>query len=67
MPNKSGAMPMLAIVTIIAARLTTAVKSATISTAKYFPSRSCIRGTGDATSISSVPRSRSPAVRSIAG
>ena len=29
--------------------------------------RSCMRGTGEAMSVSSVPRSRSPAVRSIAG
>ena len=51
----------------MAARLTTAVNKATVNTATYLASKSCMRGTGDAISVSSVPRSRSPAVKSIAG
>ena len=58
---------MLCTVIVMAAKFTTAVSSATVSTATYLANSSPNRGTGAAISISSVPRSRSPAVRSIAG
>ena len=66
-PNSDVASPVLWTVIVIAARFTSAVSRATVSTAAYFASSSPNRGTGAAISISSVPRSRSPAVRSIAG
>ena len=66
-PNSDTLSPVLCAVIAMPARFTSAVNSATASTATYFASNSPTRGTGAAISISSVPRSRSPAVRSIAG
>ena len=51
----------------MAVRLIRAVMIATVSTATYLANNNPNRGTGAATRISSVPRSRSPAVRSMAG
>ena len=66
-PKRTVPRPILDTVAIMAARLTTAVSRATVTTAAYLASKSCMRGTGEAMSVSSVPRSRSPAVRSMAG
>ena len=51
----------------MASRFASAVSSATVTTATYLAVSSPRRGTGAAISASSVPRSRSPAVKSIAG
>ena len=62
-PNKLAARPVLCAVIVMPIRFTTAVSSATVSTATYLASSSPNRGTGAAMSVSSVPRSRSPAVK----
>ena len=51
----------------IMARLIVAVSIATVTTATYLARSRAMRGTGADTRISRVPRSRSPAVRSMAG
>ena len=66
-PNSDTLSPVLCDVIAMPVRFTSAVSSATASTATYLASNSPTRGTGAAINISSVPRSRSPAVRSIAG
>ena len=66
-PKSCGPRPLISSVTVIMPRLTSAVSMATLSTARYLAANRLSRGTGAATSTSSVPRSRSPAVRSMAG
>ena len=66
-PHTSGPIPVACSVTNIEIRFSPAVRKATVTTAAYFARSSPSFGTGAATSSSSVFRSRSPAVRSMAG
>jgi hypothetical protein len=67
LPKKNVHKPDEARVTVIAVKLMMAVIVATVTTATYLAIRIPKRGTGAAMSDSKVPRSRSPAVKSIAG
>ena len=65
--NSTASSPTAYTVTVMASRFAAAVSTATAHTAQNLPSSSASRLTGAAISVSSVPRSRSPAVESIAG